>query len=112
MPGHTLRAECACRFSRELSPGARQNGLYIMAYTEDSKDLGTFHNEEARERGLTTLQDPCLRDEEEEERLLESDDPDKFFEKESALKEQPHGPYRCPKCGNDTLLICFAGFWD
>lgn len=112
MPGHLLRANCPCGFDRELSPGATFDGLYVMAYTEDGKDLKTFNDESAKQRGLAVLADPCLMNEKEEERLLELDDADEFSDRMQALMEQEHGPYRCPTCGEATLFISYIGSWD
>lgn len=81
-----------------------------MAYTEGSKDLGTFNSEEATRRGLTTLADPCLIDDDDDQFL--HSDLGEHRRRERELKEEPHGPYRCPSCARETLVIQFRGWWD
>lgn len=102
MPGHILHAGCVCGFERELCPGATYNGGRVIAYTANGRDLRTVDWDIAAKEQLVVLRDPCL---------LDPDDPD-YFDRLFAVQLESHGPFRCPRCGKDSLLMRFAGFWD
>lgn len=101
MPGHIIHAECVCGFECELHPGATYDTGRVIAYTADGTDLGTVDQDTAARERLVVLPDPYLLD-------LDGDDLERFF----SVKDETHGPFRCPRCGNDSLLISFAGHWD
>ena len=102
MPGHLMRAACACGFERELGPGASVvSGLYVIAYSADQRDLVTIELKEAKKKNLTVIEDPKLKEEAEAENKIAS-----------LWANGPWGPYHCPSCGHANLQLWHVGFWD
>ena len=87
MPGHLVSARCACQFERGLRPGATIEHWYVIAYTSDGRDLETVESEKAKREKLTVIRDPCL-------------DADV-----RTFGAGPYGPYRCPRCEKQSLLM-------
>jgi hypothetical protein len=85
--GHMVTAACRCGFRREgLSPGASPVRTWVIAYTEDGRDLQTVEEAIAEEQGLPIIGDP-------------------FMHMRDIRIE-------CPSCGNETLDFEKTGFWD
>jgi hypothetical protein len=87
-------ARCACQFERILKPGATFERLNVIAYTPNGRDLETVESEKAKRESLTVVNDPCLDAE------------------VRTFGAGPYGPYRCPRCEKQSLLMWQAGFWD
>jgi len=68
--------------------------LYVIVYTPDGRDLQTVESEKAKRESLTVINDPRLD------------------AAERTFGAGPYGPYRCPGCGKQSLLMWQDGFWD
>src|SRR4029077_16529256 len=99
MPGHILTAKCACGFEQGVSPGATlsEPGViqsHVIAYAANGRGLVTIESDDAARANLTVIKDPALAAE--------------WFDARNAS----WGPYRCPKCVNESMRLWFGGNWD
>jgi hypothetical protein len=89
MPGPIHTMQCPCGYSGWLKPGAsEQTGLRVIAYDDQTPQLITVAESDAKARQLEIIPDPYVAD---------APIPD---------------AYRCPVCGNNALEIFHTGFWD
>src|SRR6516165_6173057 len=103
MPGHTINAECACGFRKELNPGFNEylpfaDAETSMAYSETGADLDTFTRPQIEIRKLTVLSDPFLEE-------MDAEFSFEKYEEAEKRKSQPQGPYHCPQCQLKSLYL-------
>ena len=87
--GHIFRAECDCGFEISLKAGISDQGAVVMAYNEAQTDLMSIDEDQAIRRNLLVIEDPAL-----------SQNPENYHP-----PHLPYGPYRCPKCRDNRLLL-------
>lgn len=105
MPGLMINATCNCGYDITLSPGATLIDLFVMAYSEDGKNLITVKESVAVEKKLKTISDPFV----EEKIIIGGPEELKNYLEELG---QPLRGYDCPKCKTGNLELHEIGSWD
>jgi hypothetical protein len=111
MPGRALQAICRCGFERELYVGTTRRGgrwLHnVIAYNEDESDLLSDTEDRVQMRKLRTIPDPFdvwidgPLDIETIKRILAN-----------PRQDVEHGPYLCPRCKAESLMLHRGGIYD
>lgn len=92
MCGIIVEAHCACGFERSFRLGDGFDGSsYVMAYTEDGEDLVEMKITPAEKRNRKILNFP--RD-------------------DGRSSWEDKGPYGCPYCKKQSLMLRLVAFWD
>jgi hypothetical protein len=86
-------------FRTGAGPGASLTELYVIAYTANGCDLVTVDSRDAETQGLSVIDDPWLKGQEQSPFV-------------SPRWDTPWGPYRCPGCRDHRLQLWPRGHWD
>jgi len=107
MPGHFIKAKCACGFTKGLMPGLNDGelfGEYRMAYVDGGADLDTVERHEIERGKFTVLSDPFLEE-------MDGEYSSEMFNEVMKRRAVPQGPHDCPKCQSCSLYLYLVGHW-